>query len=280
MPCSSRPLAIACPVAIAVLCLLPRCGAAGEGFVAEWLARVSRTQAEQPHWVTPLVTVTPRLEQEFRYDFVWQSQPFDRWQTVYGNSKGLELIPTEHTEVIVGVPSYFERNHQRDDGFGDLPLLLKYRLLSANEANGNYIVTGFLGVTIPTGNREVSARHAVYTPTLAFGKGWGDFDVQSTLAVRVPDSAFYRLGTPFVGNIALQYRLFQRLWPEVEANVTSWPNGEHSGHTEVFLTPGLVVGRFPLYGRLAFAFGAGVQLAATGYRTANQNWIVSLRLPF
>ena len=29
---------------------------------------MNRTQAEQPHWVTPLVTVTPRLEQEFRTD--------------------------------------------------------------------------------------------------------------------------------------------------------------------------------------------------------------------
>src|SRR5437899_5736329 len=26
----------------------------------DWFARVSKTQAEQPHWVTPLVTVTPR----------------------------------------------------------------------------------------------------------------------------------------------------------------------------------------------------------------------------
>jgi hypothetical protein len=30
---------------------------------------VSATQAAQPHWMTPLVTVTPRLEQEFRWDF-------------------------------------------------------------------------------------------------------------------------------------------------------------------------------------------------------------------
>jgi hypothetical protein len=33
-----------------------------------WLDMVQATQAAQPNWMTPLVTVTPRLEQEFRYD--------------------------------------------------------------------------------------------------------------------------------------------------------------------------------------------------------------------
>jgi hypothetical protein len=34
---------------------------------------VSKTQAEQPHWITPVNTTTPRLEQEFRYDIQWQT---------------------------------------------------------------------------------------------------------------------------------------------------------------------------------------------------------------
>jgi hypothetical protein len=33
-----------------------------------WLDMVSATQAAQPNWMTPLITVTPRLEQEFRWD--------------------------------------------------------------------------------------------------------------------------------------------------------------------------------------------------------------------
>ncbi|MGH9782363.1 MAG: hypothetical protein ACRD33_11165, partial [Candidatus Acidiferrales bacterium] len=37
-----------------------------------WLARASATQAEQPHWITLLATVTPRLEQEIRYDNFWE----------------------------------------------------------------------------------------------------------------------------------------------------------------------------------------------------------------
>ena len=38
-------------------------------FFTNWLANVSSTQEAQPHWMTPLVTVTPRLEQEYRFDY-------------------------------------------------------------------------------------------------------------------------------------------------------------------------------------------------------------------
>src|SRR5580698_2734415 len=77
--------------------------ATGNSFIARYQARVSATQAEQPHWITPLVTVTPRLEQEIRADFVHQYNPkrFAVWN--YGNSKGLELIPERHTEIIINV---------------------------------------------------------------------------------------------------------------------------------------------------------------------------------
>ena len=34
--------------------------------IRSWLDMVSASQAAQPSWMTPLVTVTPRLEQEFR----------------------------------------------------------------------------------------------------------------------------------------------------------------------------------------------------------------------
>jgi hypothetical protein len=42
--------------------------ATGEDFFSKWFGMVSKARAEQPHWMTPLVTVTPRLEQEYRYD--------------------------------------------------------------------------------------------------------------------------------------------------------------------------------------------------------------------
>ena len=38
---------------------------AQNGFFADWFNMVSETQAEQPHWITSLGTLTPPLEQEF-----------------------------------------------------------------------------------------------------------------------------------------------------------------------------------------------------------------------
>jgi hypothetical protein len=66
-------------------------------FVDDWQARATRIQSEQPHWVTPLVTVTPRLEQEYRYDQFWQANQNGQATDNFGGSKGLELIPFQNT---------------------------------------------------------------------------------------------------------------------------------------------------------------------------------------
>lgn len=67
---------------------------AGNGFLHDWFERSDRAKETQPHWITPLVTVTPRLEQEFRYDQIWQRRHGNVDFTNYGGGKGLELIPT------------------------------------------------------------------------------------------------------------------------------------------------------------------------------------------
>ena len=278
-----RSVAVRCGLGVlgAALCVLTRPARAQDDFFSAWEARVVATQAEQPHWITPLVTTTPRLEQEWRSDFVFQSQPNGKSTFNYGNGKGLELIPYDRVEVVLGVPPYLEHNNSKsDNGFGDVNFLVKYRILAANEDEGNYILTAFLGASAPTGDFDNSARAAIFTPTIAYGKGLGNFDVQGTLASRIPDSGFDRLGTPIVSNTTFQYLVAEHVWPEFEVNLTSWPNGENSGKTEVFLTPGLVVGRLPLWKRLGLTLGAGVQIAATHFRSSNHNWIISTRLPF
>ena len=105
----------------------------GEGFIDDWQRRASRTQAEQPHWVTPLATVTPRLEQEIRYDLSWRRQPDGTTLANYGGGKGLELIPSARTELIIGIPPYIVHGNSVKDGFGDQSFLLKFRVLSQNE---------------------------------------------------------------------------------------------------------------------------------------------------
>src|SRR5271169_5880273 len=110
------------------------------GYFADWFNRVDKTQSEQPHWATPLATTTPRLEEEFRYDILSQTNNAGITSQNYGNAKGLELIPAEHVEVIlVAPPAYIVHNNPAvKDGFGDWGVLVKYRILSSNEDHGKY----------------------------------------------------------------------------------------------------------------------------------------------
>ncbi|HUA39763.1 MAG TPA: transporter [Candidatus Sulfopaludibacter sp.] len=254
-----------------------------ENYFSDWFARVSKTQAEQPHWITPVATVTPRLEEELRYDQSWETVPGGDTLKSFGGGKGLELIPAEHVELIFGVPAWQSEDtspHKR--GWTDESFLLKYRLLSANEEEGNYILTAFLGLSVPTGSADFTTHHYAVTPTVAFGKGWGDFDFQTTFGVSVPDdgSAPAGAGTPLLLNTAFQYRVMKNLWPEFEVNYTHWPNGKHDGLDQAFLTPGLVVGKIPIAGRVGLTFGAGYQIAVTDHPLYRHNFILTMRIPF
>lgn len=254
-------------------------------YFSNWFTRVSQIQSEQPHWVTPLVVVTPRLEEELRYDQMWESLKNGHMLTSYGGGggKGVELIPFDPVEVIIGVPSWQNQDGKPNKaGWSDESFLLKYRLLSANEQEGNYIVTAFMGLTVPNGSDNTTSHHFTYSPTIAFGKGWGDFDFQSTLGVSVPDDGGVKTGagTPLLFNTAFQYHVMKYFWPEVEANYTYWPNGEHEGLNQLFLTPGLVIGRIPISGRLGLTFGIGSQFAVTEHALYHRNVILSARLPF
>ena len=88
--------------------------------VKSWLDMVSATQAAQPNWMTPLVTVTPRLEQELRADFYDQqngtgSQGNGQRIVNYGGPGGfrVEFIPAYNVEVIVAVPPYADRQRPK-----------------------------------------------------------------------------------------------------------------------------------------------------------------------
>jgi len=81
-------------------------------------------------------------------------------------------------------------------------------------------------------------------------------------------------------NTAFQYRVLKKLWPELEVNSTWWPNGERDGKKQIFMTPGIVIGRLPIWKRLGLTVGTGVQIAVTQFRTYDHNWILSIRLPF
>lgn len=266
-------------VLISVLC--PTCLSAQDDYFAEWFHRVDKTQAEQPHWVTPLATTTPRLEEEFRYDQLWQVNPAGVTTDNYDGGKGLELIPFEKVEVIFNIPPYLAHNNPKvRDGFGDVAFLVKYRLLSANEESGNYILTAFLGWSLPSGSYNNGALHAIITPTIAYGKGFRRFDEQGTFGIGLPVADTNLIGRTFAWNNTFQYHWLRKLWPEVELNSTFFQNGKNDGKKQNFVTPGLVLGRFHLGSRVGFTFGGGFQIATTHFHTNNHNGILSIRFPF
>lgn len=242
-----------------------RASIGSDGYFAQWFDRVGAAQASQPHWMTPIVTVTPRLEQEVRYDFYFERLGNGADLANYGAGKGLELIPTTSNEILLNLPPYEQRTNVKPaTGLGDDPIfLVKQRFLSANEESGNYIVTGFFGVSAPIGVSAFSNNAYVLTPTLAGGKGWGPFDVQATLGVGYPLAHEREIGVATSANIAFQYHFGEVFWPELEVNTTYWGSGLREGKVQTFLTPGIIFGRFPIAWRLKAIVGVGYQIAVT-----------------
>ena len=260
-----------------------------EGFFDTWASIARAAKASQPHWITPLATVTPRLEQEFRYDEFFEHTNAGADIRVDDGGKGLEFIPTMTNEVLINLPPHDDRTIVKPaNGWSDWPALtVKQRLLSANEENGNYIVTAFLGFTAPTGTVPFTNNARIVTPTLAAGKGWGDFDIQATVGVPVPLDHEDTIGVSIVTNVAFQYHIAKYFWPEVEVNYTHWTDGDRSGKDQVFITPGLILGRFELAKDMNLIVGAGYQFAVTPVTTKpvltpvyDNNWIATTRLTF
>jgi hypothetical protein len=251
-----------------------------QSFFANWQARASATQAAQPHWMTPVATVTPRLEQELRFDTLHEVTPAGDVTNIDGG-KGLELIPSRHIELLLNVPPYIHHeNPKTANGPGDVAFTLKYRFFARNEQHGSAILTAFLGGSIPTGTYKNGSPSAIVTPTLAGGKGWGIFDIQSTLAGTLPVNSVNTVGRTIASNTAFQFHAGKRLWPEAEINSTFWKGGTNDGKKQTFATPGLIFGRFPIHNRLALAAGVGFQIATTHYHQYNHAFIATIRMPF
>lgn len=263
-----------------LLCFSPTSTRAQDGYFGGWFHRVDKSQAEQPHWITPLATTTPRLEEELRYDQLWQENAKGITTDNYDGGKGLELIPLEKVEVIFNAPPYLDHNSTARNGFGDVAFLLKYRMLTANEESGNYILTAFLAWSVPTGSYGNGARHAIITPTIAYGKGFGHFDEQGTFGIGLPVADTNLVGRTYAWNNTFQYRILRKLWPEVELNSTFFQEGKNDGKKQNFVTPGLVIGRLHFWNRVGFTIGGGFQIATTRFHTSNHNAILSIRFPF
>jgi hypothetical protein len=259
-------------------------------YFRHWFDRVNAAQASQPSWMPPLVTTTPLLLQLVRYDQYWEHAGNGSNVNVFDNNHFLELIPTTTNEILINPPAYQERSGGMPaSGWGDWPFLaVKQRLLSANALEGDYILTSMLSVQVPSGNKAFTNRGAIVTPSIAGGKGWGDFVVQAEFSVPIPTSHESTIGYAPTLNVALQYHLLPYLWPEVEINTTDYLSGARGGKIQTFITPGVMVGIYPISGRIKAIVGAGYQVAVTPKMTPtpvltpvyNHAWILSARMLF
>ncbi len=273
--------------------VLAQTASTADSFIARYQARATATQNAQPHWITPLVLVTPRLEQEFRTDFVRQSNAarYDTW--TLDNGKGLELVPLRRVELLFNLPPFIDHTQPGEkDGFGDVSFLMKYRIFARNEESGNGIVTAFLGASVPTGKNGNGSCCAVVTPSIAGGKGFGLLDLESTLGGSLPVTNAKGLGHITTWNSLAQYRLARTgvarlFWPELEFNTSFYSGGTNDGKIATYATPGVVIGRIPLAhdatgqpGRLGLTFGAGEQIALTHFHLYNHGIVLTARVPF
>jgi hypothetical protein len=235
-----------------------------ETYFANWSARVDQAKQSQPHWLPPLMTLSPLITQLLRQDAYYQWAANGSRVLNLGAGKGLFLVPTKTIEVDIGIPSFQERyGVQPAAGVPDWQfLLVKQRLLSANDQEGSYVVTAALAAQAPIGIPAFTNNAFVITPTLAAGKGFGNLNIQAATSLVIPTAHQETIGTAWRTNVAFQYHLGELFWPEFEVNWTRWLGGaQRGGLDELFFTVGALFGPFPIAGRVGIVLGGGFQFA-------------------
>ena len=254
-------------------------------FFSAWENRVRTTSAQQPGWAVPIITSSSGIVQLVRPELTHSYTPTHFATVNYGNSKGFNFIPYYKTEVDVNLPPYIVHNNPKvRDGGGDFSMVAKYRLFSGNEKHGNYSTAFQVLWTLPTGSYKNGAAHAAFTPTFVGGKGFGIFDVQSSIGALLPVEGSNVTGRTIVWNTVAQCRLAKILWPELEMNSSFYHSGPNDGKNQTFVTTGLMISKIKLRhdpkDRLAFIFGSGMQIATSHYHAYNHALVLTSRLTF
>jgi|HubBroStandDraft_5_1064220.scaffolds.fasta_scaffold112154_2 hypothetical protein len=258
-----------------------------EGFYARFSERTNETQAKQPAWAVPLVTTYTGLFQVLRTDIVRQIAPklTDTWN--FDNSKGVNFIPGANIEIAIDLPPYIEHNTKAVDGWGDFSFLAKYRIASGNAQHGTYTLSAWVLTTVPTGQAKNGSTNASFQPNLGAGKGFGNFDVQTSIGATLPTGApaTTTAGRPILWNTVAQYKVAKYFWPELESNATFFKGGPNDGKTQEFITPGIIIGKCGLHptdakSRPGLVFGGGMQIATSQLHTYNHALILTGRWVF
>jgi hypothetical protein len=258
---------------------------AQKNFFTRWQDRVRKTSAQQPGWAVPVVAPPSGIVQLARIDVLhqWTSTHTSTWN--YGNSKGFNFIPYYKTEIDVNLPPYIEHNSPKTiDGAGDFSMVLKYRPFSGNAEGGNYSTAFQIAATGATGSYKNGTARTTINPTLIVGKGFGRFDVQSSLGGTLPVGSIHTIGRTIVWNTVAQYQIRKIFWPEIEVNSSFYHLGPNDGKNQTFITPGLMISRIKLRkeptDRLGLVFGGGMQIATSSFHAYNHGLVLTGRLTF
>lgn len=258
---------------------------AQDNFFSRWQARATATLAQQPKWAPPVVSPYPQLIQVVRADFFRTVSPTHVTTWNYGDTRGINLIPLKNTEVDIFYPDYFQHSNATVDGFGDLGFSGKYRFLSRNEKQGNYVVSAFINATVPTGDHKNGAAHPTVAPNVGAGKGFGKFNVTSCFGATIPTEQADTLGRTVASNTNAQYHFVKQGWVEVEDNASWFKGGANDGKKQNFVTPGVLAGPFKFHPddpkrREALMFGAAMQIATSTFHATNHNVNFTARYTF
>ena len=238
----------------------------GQDIMDYWAGSAASARAGQPGWSSPIATTTGLLEQRLRFDVDQEHSGNGTDTTVLDGGRGLDLIVSPTNEIQIAAPPYELRSAGTKSfaGYSDWTFLrVEQRLAASPEGEADYVVTAWLQVAAPIGIQALTTHAWSLQPTLAFGKGWGRFDIQSTVTAVLPLSNVGTLGHQIQTNTALQYHMGELFWPEIEANWTYYPDGQRAGLNQLFLTPGLALGRLTLSQALKLTLGIGYQFAVS-----------------
>ena len=263
-----------------------------ESYFDTWDQRTAYARATQPNWSSPLVTTTSMLEQRFRFETDFQHSGNDTDTIDIDGGKGIDLIVGDTEELQIALPPYYIRTAQSDKlalaGWADWSVArIKQRLLSSPADQGDYILSAWLQVGLPTGIQKLTSHAVTLSPTLGFGKGFGPFVIQGTLGGQIPTAYEGKLGNQIVGNLSFQYNIFHYFWPDIEVNWTNYQGGPRAGLSQVFITPSIAVAHLAITHSTNVTLAVGYQVAvAPTYQAKpltpayDRSWILSTRINF
>ena len=257
---------------------------AQQSFYERFRAHNAHMTDVQPTWMGPMIQLDSRLTQSARISFSNSYTPARTHTVNYGNYHTVGLIFGDRVQLNLIAPPYIQNNYAPlRDGFGDTQVEAKYRIASGNAQHGNYAVTAKLTYNAPTASHQNGAATTVLVPTLAAGRAWGRFDVQTALGGVLPTGKIALQGRAVEWNTTAQVLAGEHLWLDVEDNALFNRGGPFDGKTQNFLTPAAFYTLRRKEWKPTHAvvvLGLGMQIATSRFYFYNHNLIPEVRILF